>query len=244
MSRSRTAWILACAAVAGACLASAPPSPAFAKDEKGDTAKDAKKAEQRKKDRDAFRQKRKDEGKLPFYDLLYAADPKAIEDTRWSQTEPDSPDEEKGFQLLASWSASLTQGGGITVQIQKFPHSSGGQPQGFKFDGKEVKTSDVQGVAVGITAERTKGISDIRKDKSVLEPKKSKVGPADLYLSFYGTDKAAQKPTRMDYYFWAGSAATYMAEVTFSDKYLDDAAILKKAEEFVGSIKPLKGAPK
>jgi hypothetical protein len=250
MSRIRPTLILALAALGGAALSiAADPAPLLAKDEKKkDDAKDAKKAADLKKDRDAYREKVKKEGKLPFFDLSYAADPVKIEDTRWTQNDPPHPqaEEDKGLQLNAMWSASAQQQGGITVRVNKFIHTSpdGKSVYSYTFEkaGIQCKTAEIGKMTEGFYEDWKKELKDV-VEKKCKAPDKCKVGPASTYASVVGTDPEAQKRERRDIYTWLGPNTTWAAIVTISDKYLDDPAIMKKAEEFIGSFKELK-APK
>lgn len=243
MSSIRTALVLALAAFAGAALAA--PLPVFAKDDPK-AAKEAKDAEALKKRRNEYREKLKTkEGKLPFFDLSYAADPVKIKDTRWTQSDPPHPQakEEDGMQLNATWSASQQQQGGIRVQVYKMIHKSLDGKSEFSYPftnaGKQPKCADQSGMTEGFFLEWKKTMGDVVEKKCV-EPKKSGVGPASQFASVIGTDKESQKRERRDVYTWLGPNATWVTLVTFSDKYLDDPAILAKAEEFIDSFKELK----
>jgi len=253
MARTRTTLIVTVAALFGGLAASAAldARPVFAKDTPKDTAKDAKDAAKDaqdaaalKKKRDDFRAARKKEGKLPFLDLSYAADPVAIKDTRWTQTDPPHPQakEETGTQLSAGWSASTTQPGGISVVVNKYIHKSLDGKSEFTFNfekaGITCKTADKAKMAEGFFMDWKKELK--ADDAKCTPPKDSNVGPADTYASVAGTDPVAQKRTRKDLYVWTGPNTTWVALVEFSDRFVDDKDILAKAAAFIGSFKKLK----
>lgn len=258
MSRIRTLALVGLVAVAigsiaGSVAASFTGSltggDAFAKDDKKDAAKEAKEAAELKAKRDKFRDKLITDGKMPFYDLSYVADPKAAQETRWSQSNPPHPqaEEEKGLQFAASFKVSASQEGGIDIRGHKFIHKSldGKSEYSYKFDraGFDCKTADMKKMCEGFFTEWKKEMVDVREEKCV-EPKKSSVGPADVFASVIGTNKESQKRERRDFYAWTGPNTSWFLIVTFSDKWLDEPAILVKAEEFVKTIKECKGAPK
>jgi hypothetical protein len=248
MPLTRKSLVLAASALVGAALGAALPLEARSA-LAGDLNKDLKDAEALKKKRDTFREKLKKEGKFPFFDLTHAADQKVAQETRWSSDDmkSDKALEEPGPQLHAVWSASTTQQGGIDVMIHKFLHNSldGKSEYTYTFEkaGKKAKTNDKKGIAEGFYLEWMKELKDPVPTKCK-EPKKTTVGPAELYATVVGTDPASQRRVRWDLYIWTGPNTTYFTKVEIGDKYLDDPDIMKKAEDFIGSIKEIKNAPK
>ena len=247
MARIRSIFVLAAAAVLGGALfatysahIASPPSARAADD------KDAKKAEKLKAKRDAFRTKLKEAGKFPFFDMSYAADQKAVQETRWTQTDPPpfaDVSEEKGGQFWAVWSPDITKGWGVEIRVIKYIHKSlDGKSEfsmNFEHAGKTCKTADKKAMIEGFYEDWLKQARDVVESKCV-EPKKKKVGPTEMWASIVGTDPEAGKRERRDFYLWTDANTTWIAVVRFNDKYLDDPGILEKAEEFIGTIRDLK----
>lgn len=200
------------------------------------------------KKRDEFRKKRKEEQKLPFLDLSYAADLKVCKETRWTQTDPPHPEatEESGMQFRAGWSPDITKGGGISVTAYKWIHKS---PDGksvytyeFKLLGTKCNTSESDKMMENFYAEDLKKLNpDDNQKTKCKKPAKKKVGPpTEMWASAWGTDPESKKRTRRDTYMWVDGGATWMIFAEFDEKYLDDPEIMDKAEDFIASIKPLK----
>lgn len=239
--RFGTTFVLAAAAVlAGVAVAGIAFPPAA---EAGD---DVKKALELKKKRDAFRKKLKDDQKLPFFDLSYAADLKVCKDLRWTQTDPppfQEVKEEQGGQFFAVWSPDITKGTGIVIKAIKMVHKLGNSEYSneFKYIGKKVKCSDDDGILEGYYEDfKIVAKPDERQLAKCIAPKKRKVGPADGYASVWGTDPETKKPTRQDFYKWKSGNETWVVIAEFNEKFLDDPDILEKAEELIRSIKELK----
>lgn len=238
MNRARFVLLLAAAAALGGVTASAA-LPAFA------GGNDVKKIEALRKKRDDYRKKQKDAGKLPFFDLSYAADPKAVQETRWSQTDPPTSDakEYEGLQFNAAWSPDITKGGAIRMFVQKFPHKTedgkGKYTMNWEHAGKTCDCSDSDAMLLGKYLNEKRQMKDPIEKKCV-EPKKRKVGPCDGYASVWGTDSQSQKRTRQDFYKWVDSGATWLITVVFEEKYLDDPGVMEKAEELIKTMRELK----
>lgn len=240
MPRVRPILVLAAAAVLGATFAAALPDPPAAR---AADDKDVKKAQALKAKRDAFRKKLKEAGKHPFFDLSYAADQKAVQETRWTQTDPPpfaDVSEEKGGQFFAVWSPDITKGFGIEIQVVKYlhkqPNSTGGYNVTFEHVGMTCSTADKAKMIEGTWKDWMKQVKEPVEAKCQ-EPKKKKVGPADTWASVVGTEPQGGKRERRDFYAWADGGSTWIAIVKFSDKFLDDPLILAKAEEYIGTWK-------
>ncbi len=230
---------LAFATVFGAVSgAAALPQTAFAKDD----------PVKRKEDREKYRKKQEDANVLCYFDLTYGVDrgpkDKPKIDSRWSRNAHASDaKEDEGIQFSLNFADSrFPEGSGISFRVQKFLHKKGNSEFNVPFEhaGKSPKTADKNGMIEGFYAEYANQFKDLVKDKCV-QPKKVKIGPADLFASVVGTAPGSGKRERMDFYIWQGPNTTWACVVVFTGTLQEKAADFEeKVTEVLKAHKELK----
>ncbi|MCE9636668.1 MAG: hypothetical protein K8T90_13270 [Planctomycetes bacterium] len=246
MPRTRTTLLVATAAIFGAAILGPACGPtagasgtAYAKDDKADAAKAAKKLEAIKKEREDAKTKLRAAKKWFTFDLSYTVDSTKL-DSRWSWADPPSPQStyEEGLQANANWE-SKPGSRGIGLLIQKWEQSNSAKNTvgSFNFDevGMTCKVAELEKVITGFSEQWKKKAGNIVESKTEKVQKAKGMGPADWFVSFTGDDPDSHKRERHEWYVWQTANTTWMAHATFDaataekKDWLDNCAILMKA---------------
>lgn len=241
MTRTRSTLLVTLAAILGAAVIAplCEPATAYAKDDKADAAKAAKKLEAIKKEREDAKTKLRAAKKWFTFDLSYTVDPTKVEG-RWSWADPPSPQStyEEGLQANANWE-SKPGSRGIGLLIQKWEQSNSAKNTvgTFNFDdvGMTCKVAELEKVITGFSEQWKKKAGNIVESKTEKVQKARGMGPADWFVSFTGDDADSHKRERHEWYVWQTANTTWMAHATFDaataekKDWLDNCAILMKA---------------
>jgi hypothetical protein len=205
-----------------------------------------------KADREALKKEMKDKKLWYFHDLSYSVDPAKLKETRWEWKDPPpfkDLEEKKGGQFMADFCPTAGGAWAVRIAVIKMPHyqmtaDNKRQPFERPFDawGRSVLLSKIDEIAQGYFEDWIREATDVLKEKCI-PTKKKNVGPAEYYSSAVGTDKELKVRVRKDWYHWgttgAGIPCTWVAEVTFSEKFWDKEEFAQRAEDVIKNMKEI-----
>lgn len=198
--------------------------------------------------RDKYREKQESAGIRCYLDLTYGVNAgtaeKPLIDSRWTfPAHPADAKEESGIQFSAVFAdPRASEPGAITLRVQKFIHKTGKSEFTVPFEhaGVSPKTADAKGMIGGYFAEYAAVFTDVVKNRCV-EPRKSRLGPADYFASVVGTSPQTKQRERVDLYLWQGPNTTWVCTFTYTGTFeRNSGSFEEKVEQLLKAHRELK----